>query len=167
MIAQRIVAALLDSDEELMAELGRVATEPLYEIASAMERGEEITKKFPAHQQYQFDLEVSVKPMTAGKSCWVTIRWEHNDGTPFYAAYKKKGGGYFMVKTEQIKGFIEALGELVAQCAKPITSDEWVRKAYDNVLRWRYVSDYKFKKSDRARRMAQNRASASAYAYFR
>jgi hypothetical protein len=148
-IAERIVHVLLDSDEELMAELGEIASNPtIGAIKYALERGKEYVGR-PVDNYSQpngFALDINVKPI-GGATEWslkngsrmIVIRWMHNTswGT------KQQGGGYFFVRSEQFAPFLQALEELIQEASRVVTADELVRKAYDRVIRYRYSAPRK------------------------
>lgn len=162
MIAERIVAALLDSDQEMLQQFANLAVDPLAAIKYALERGEEEYVHFPCRQLNSFHLDINVKgigitPANINRaSRMVNIRWLHESswGT------KAQGGGWFFVRPEQFRGLFEALDKLVEECSKAIHTDEYVRTAYSNVLRWRFSAPRK----PHAR---QKYTETGLYAYFR
>lgn len=145
--AQCIVRALLESDEDLMAELGEIAADPILGgVKYALERGEEYHKDTDMEVPYSFALEIDIKPIGMSNdwarnngSRMVSLRWTHHSK----AWGQSQGGGYFFVKPPQFSGFLKALSGLVKECSKVTTSDESVKKAYGEVIRYRYSAPRK------------------------
>lgn len=147
MNATTIVRALLDSDEDLLAELGHVASNPITApIKFALERGEEYVKRVaeapgPAYTA----MDIHIKPI--GTTEWarkkgsrmVHIRWLHKAQW----GADKQGGGYFFVKPEQFSPFLRELAELIETAREPHSSDEFILRAYDRVIRYRYSAPRK------------------------
>ena len=146
--AQCIVRAILESDEDLMAELGEIATNPVMgEIRYALARGQEYVRRvIDRSEPGTFTLEISIKPI-GGTSEWalkkgsrmVTIRWLHHS----HWGRDNQGGGYFFVRPEQFNPFLRELEELIKYCSRPLASDELVRGAYNSVIRYRYSAPRK------------------------
>jgi hypothetical protein len=148
-IAERIVKALLESDEDLMAELGEIAANPVVgEIKYALKRGQEYVGR-PVDNYYQpngFALDINVKP-SGGATAWalkngsrmISIRWRHNTSW----GIKQQGGGYFFVRPEQFEPFLRELEDLIKEASRVVTADELVRKAYDRAIRYRYSAPRK------------------------
>ncbi|MGV0949235.1 MAG: hypothetical protein ACOYB3_01090 [Azonexus sp.] len=148
MIAERIVKALLESDEDLMAELGEIASNPAVgAIKFALERGQEFNQRVVDNPVSNgFTLDIGIKPI-GGHTAWaltkgsrmISIRWNHNTswGT------KQHGGGYFFVKPEQFAPLLRELEDMIHQASKVVSADELVRKAYDRAIRYRYSSPRK------------------------
>ena len=75
--AQCIVRAILESDEDLMAELGEIATNPVMgEIRYALARGQEYVRRvIDRSEPGTFTLEISIKPI-GGTSEWALKKKE-------------------------------------------------------------------------------------------
>lgn len=147
-LAETVVSALLDSDEDLMAELGEIATNPsIGAIKFALERGQEFNQRVVDNPVPNgFVLEIGIKPI-GGTTAWalskgsrmISIRWFHNTtwGT------KQHGGGYFFIKPEQFAPFLLELEDMIKEASRVVTADELVRKAYDRAIRYRYSAPRK------------------------
>ena len=149
MIAERIVKALLESDEDLMAELGEIAANPaIGAIKFALERGQEFNERVVDNPVPNgFTLDIGIKPIGGTVTQWaltkgsrmITIRWFHNTtwGT------KQHGGGYFFVKPEQFEPFLRELEDMIKEASRVVSADQLVRQAYDRAIRYHYSSPRK------------------------
>lgn len=139
--AKCIVRALLDSNEDLLGELGEIASNPAKVVMLALERGEALKKTYPGLHDYTCDVEIEVRPSIGSwsKTRMILIRWTHHN--PLLASDLRKGtsgGGYFFIRPETFDEFGKSLESFLGVASRAYASDSIIKSAYHSVAKWRF-----------------------------
>lgn len=133
--AESIVRALLDSDDELMAELGNVAADPIYAIRQALISGGDETIKVPLGTG-RGDMSIQVQSSQENPSSklrHIRVRWPKEK---YYGGPTEESGGSGAYMADQAGKIADALEKLIvaAKTSKNSYTDYPVDQAYRNLI---------------------------------